>query len=149
MVIRGRSVDTDRGTVVPVNRVVARSELAQLTFQGMILEHEEATANFSLVWTHGLERRLPGRWKVRSLSPFLPPTAQADDHALKLGFELPHHGWVTNLDDWRLTSVRMLLPNARWCQIAARLPELTEARLRIGFEWRVAGIEPRVISVVP
>lgn len=149
MVIRSRSVETDWGTVVPVNRVVARSELAQLTFHGMILEPEKATASFSLVWTRGLEKRLPGRWKVRSLSPFLPPTAQADEHALKLGFELPHHGWVTNLDDWRLTSVRMLFPNARWCQIAARLPELTEARLRIAFEWRVAGVETSVISVVP
>jgi len=149
MVIRGRSVDTDRGTVVPVNRVVARSELAQLTFQGMILEHEEATANFSLVSTRWMKRRLPALWKFRNLSPFLPPTAQADDHALKLGFELPHHGWITNLDDWRLTYVRMLLPNARWCQIAARLPQLTKARLRIAFEWRVAGVEPSVISVVP
>lgn len=149
MVIRSRSVETDWGTVVPVNRVVARSELAQLTFHGMILEPEKATASFSLVWTRGLEKRLPGRWKVRSLSPFLPPTAQADEHALKLGFELPHHGWVTNLNDWRLTSVRMLFPNARWCQIAARLPELTEARLRIAFEWPVAGVETSVISVVP
>lgn len=149
MVIRGRSVETDRGTVVPVNQVVARSELAQLTFQGMILEHEEATPIFSLVWTRALERRLPGRWKVMNLSPFLPPTAQADEHVLKLGFELPHHGWITNLDEWRLTYVRMLLPNARWCQIAARLPQLTEARLGIAFEWRVAGVEPSVISVVP
>jgi len=148
MVIRPRSIETGHGKVVPINRLLARSELAELCLQGLILNGRESVVMFSLAWTLGLEKRLPGHSLLGGLGPFLPPAAQTDEHVLKLGFELPEKGWITNLDDRRLMSVAAQLPNSRFRQIVAKLPELREARLRIALEWKVAQLSSGVVSVL-
>jgi len=134
--------------VTPINRVVARSELAQLALQGLIIDRHELTAMFSLVWTPTLEKRLHGHSRDKSLGPFLPPAAQDDEAVLKLGIDLPDGRRLTNLDDRRLMSVHMQLPNARYCQLAVRLNGVTSANLRLALEWKAAEFRSRVVSVV-
>jgi hypothetical protein len=114
----------------------------------LIIDRNELTAMFSLVWTPALEKRLPGHSKVRKLAPFLPPAAQDDADVLKLGIDLPDGRRLTNLDEPRLMSVHMQSSNARFCQLAARLTGVHGARLRLAFEWEAAEFKFRVISVV-